>query len=478
VSTTPFVAVLAVVAGIVGAERTTLPASNLVMLLGLVALVGAWFALGRIARVALVALGLVIVSAVAMTRALEGQRASPLASAIARHASATLRGTLVEDPDGPAYTVSALVRVETGGTHRTLRLQAGGDEAMVLRVLDAGDRVVVRGRLGPLRSGVFDERARWRHAVGRLDDASVDDFAPPRGLLAIANVVRGHVLRGLRSLPPTQRALTAGFLLGDTRDIPPEIEHDYRDAGLSHLLAVSGENVAFVLALASPLLHRMRLRSRTATALAVVLVFAAMTRFEPSVLRASAMATIGLLASFVGRPAAAGRVLAYAAIVLLVADPFLLHSVGFLLSCGSSAGIALTNGWFRRVLPGPRFLREPLAVSLAAQLGVLPILLWIYGSLPVVTPIANLFAAPAAEFLGVWGFVAALISGWVPRLGSLLHEPTALLANWVSTVANVGAGVDAQLDRRGTLALVAIGAAIASVACARGRRPVPDAAPR
>jgi competence protein ComEC len=152
--------------------------------------------------------------------------------------------------------------------------------------------------------------------------------------------------------------------------------------------------------------------------------------------------------------------------------------VGFLLSCGASAGIALTHRWVARVLPGPRLIREPLAVSLAAQLGVLPILLWVFGSFPVVTPITNLFAAPAAEILGVWGFVAAIIAGWFPRLGPLLHQPTALLADWISTVARVGAAIPAELDVRATFALVAIGAAVASVACRRACEPVSDAEAR
>ncbi len=212
-----------------------------------------------------------------------------------------------------------------------------------LRVVEAGDRVVLQGRLAALGSGAYDDRARWRHAVAALDDAQVVGLARPRGLLAVADAIRSVILRGTRSLPPTPRALVAGFLLGDTRGIPTAVIDEYRASGLSHLLAVSGENVAFVMALAAPLLRRLRLGTRTATALAIVLVFAAMTRFEPSVLRASAMAAITLLATLSGRPASSVRVLVYAVIVLLLVDPFLLHSVAFALSCGASAGIALLS---------------------------------------------------------------------------------------------------------------------------------------
>jgi competence protein ComEC len=340
--------------------------------------------------------------------------------------------------------------------------------------------VRVTGRLSELRHTNTDERARWRHAVARLDQARVDRLGSPTGLLAIADGFRNVVLRGTSSLAPTQRALVAGFLLGDTRGLPSDIESAYRDSGLTHLLAVSGENVAFVLALVGPLLRRLSLAARTGVALTVILVFATMTRFEPSVLRASAMAAIALLAAFTGRPASRGRVLAFAVIVLLLVDPFLVHSVGFLLSCGASAGIAFAEPAIARRLPGPRFVREPLAVSIAAQLGVLPVLLVAFGTFPLVTPLANLFAAPAAEALGVYGFVASAISGVAPRLGPMLQQPTAVLVTWVTVVARAGAAVPLHLDRRASLAWISIAAGVASIICVRARRSaaVSDASPR
>ena len=336
-----------------------------------------------------------------------------------------------------------------GGAHRILLATASGDDAMPLRGLEAGDRVVLSGRLAPLRTSGFDDRVRWQHAIARLDDVRVSALASPTGLLAVANAARDRVVRGTRALAPTPRALTAGFLLGDTRAIPAEVTGQFRDSGLSHLLAVSGENVAFVLALVGPVLRRLRLGSRTAVALGVIVVFAAMTRFEPSVLRASAMAAIALLSHLAGRPVPTLRILAYAVIVLLVGDPFLLHSVGFALSCAASAGIALGSPRLAAWLRGPRLVRDPLAVTLAAQAGVLPVELWAFGRFPIVTPMTNLAAAPVAELLGVYGMVASLAAGTVPRLGPLLQQPTTWLVGWVALVAHVGAAVPLQLDTRG-----------------------------
>jgi len=473
----PLVALAGLVAGILGAGRVPAAGSTIAIALGASALAAAFFT-ERTGRVVLAAVALAAIGAGMTARATDGLVHSPLSMPIERRAVTTLHGVVTSDPSGPSYAVSALVRVAVTGGHRTLLASANGDDASRLRVLQAGDNVVVRGRLVPLGHAGFEQLARWRHAVGRIDEVTIEGFSRPRGALALADNARDEIVRGTNALAPTPRALTAGFLLGDTRNLAPDVVTAYRDAGLSHLLAVSGENVAFVLALFGPLLRRLPLGARTLLAAIVILVFATMTRFEPSVLRASAMAALALLGALAGRPASRVRVLALAVIVLLTCDPFLLHSVAFLLSCGASAGIALLEPAIARRLPGPRLVREPLAVSLAAQIGVLPVLLVAFGEFPLVTPIANLLAAPAAELLGVYGMLASAVAGFVPTLGPLLQEPTALLVAWITLVARGGAAVPLRLGTRGALAALAILAAAASLRCLRAGRPVPDAAPR
>jgi competence protein ComEC len=361
--------------------------------------------------------------------------------------------------------------VPVAGGHRTLFVVATSDDALRLRVLEAGDRVVLSGRLGPLHPTRFERRARWRHAIGRLDHVEVLGLEPAQGAVRVANGLRDVVLRGTAPLAPTPRALLAGFLLGDTRAVPDDVVTAYRDSGLSHLLAVSGENVAFTLALFGPLLRRLSLGPRTIAAMAIVLLFATMTRFEPSVLRASALAIVALGSSFVGRPASGVRALTLAIIALLLLDPFLLHSVAFWLSCGASAGIALFAGPLRDRLPGPLWLRAPLAVSLAAQVGVTPVLLATFGKVPVVTPFANLLAAPAAEAVGVYGMLASAVGGVAPPLAPLLQQPSGALIAWVTAVARAGASVGLELDRRSALLVLAVGcAAGATVVLRRSRR--------
>lgn len=466
----PYWALGALIAGIATGERIepsdAVPFLAVAIVLAVVASVGAR---GRM-RVALMLIAVALLGSALTQRALHGLVQWPLAAAVTRRADATLSGSLVDDPDGTRFSTRALIRIDQArlahsGWHdaggRTVLVVANGDAASRLALLDAGDHVELRGWLRPLEG--YDERYRWRHVVARFDAGSMVAFRSPTGPAArVANALRGVVLRGNASLPPTERALVAGFLLGDTRALPDDVVLSFRNAGLSHLLAVSGENVAFALALVGPALRRMPRTARLVSTLLVLAVFGAMTRWEPSVLRASAMAACSVASIHLGRPARAIRTLAIAVTALLVFDPFLLHSVGFQLSCGASLGIALLGPGIAARLRGPAWFREGLATTTAAQLGVAPVLLPVFGSMPIVALPANLLAVPVAGPLTVWGLAAGAVSGVIGRAGrgltTMLLLPTRLMADGVLGVADAAGRVPLAIDLRAALALTAIGA--------------------
>jgi competence protein ComEC len=366
-------------------------------------------------------------------------------------------------------------------------VEATSDAASRLALLEAGDHVRLQGRLEPLEG--YDERFRWNHAVGRLEASAIIDFgASGSALMSLANGLRAMVLRGTATLPTTERGLVAGFLLGDTRGLPSSVLGQFRDAGLSHLLAVSGENVAFVLALIGPLRRRVPRRARLLLTLAVLAAFGAMTRWEPSVLRAEAMAAVAVLAVHLGRPTRALRTLAIAAGILVAADPFLVHSVGFGLSCGASAGIAGFGPPLAARLRGPEWLREGLSTTIAAQVAVAPVLLTIFGSIPLITVPANLVAGPLVGPLTMWGLGAGVLGGFlgtgrgagagagVGAVARLVQEPTRLLADAILGVADAASRVPVAVDARAAVALGAGGGIVALTGWVRRRRRLgPDA---
>jgi competence protein ComEC len=411
-----------------------------------------------------------LLAGASMQRALDGLEHSPLTAPRDARAAATIAATLVEDPDGTQYSAKVLARVRRLDGHdagsRIVLVTAGGDAASRLRLLETGDEVDLSGWLQPL-SG-YDTRLRWRHAAARFDAVELLGFeAAGSPLHRSANALRDRVLAGGRHLPATERALLAGFLLGDTRGLPRDTEEQFRAAGLTHLLAVSGANVAFVLALTRPLLRRLSLRIQLVTGLSVLVVFGTMTRWEPSVLRACTMAACSMAALYLGRPTAGLRILALAVVALVLVDPFLLHSVGFLLSCGASAGIVLLAAPIAARLRGPSWLREPLAVTLAAQIGVAPVLIPVFGSIPLAALPANLVAVPLAGPLTVSGFAGGLagaaVEPWWPDLAAALQTPAGFLATVMLQIASVFSRFPVEVDGRAALAIVA-GAALLGAA--------------
>jgi len=303
-----------------------------------------------------------------------------------------------------------------------------------------GEGLVVRGRIGPLPDAVRD-RLNRRHVVGRLDVEDAAAGRPAGAVHRFANAIRRTLDLGAAPLGEA-RPLFLGMVVGDDRGQSEVVAADFRAAGLTHLLAVSGQNVAFVLVLAGPLLRSCGLRTRWGLTLGLIAAFALLTRFEPSVLRASAMAAVACTASTVGRPASRVRILSLAVTAVLLLDPFLVRSVGFLLSVGASAGIVLLARPLAGRIPGPRWLADLVGVTLAAQVGVAPVLLPVFGGLPLASIPANVLAVPVAGPLMVWGLTAGMAAGVLgPPVDAVLHLPTGLLVGWVAGVARWAGGL-------------------------------------
>ncbi len=367
--------------------------------------------------------------------------------------------TVRRDPDA----VAGAVRVDLDLGGRRFDAWARGPAAGRIGDLATGDRAWVQGRIEPGRPPRY---LQVRHLVARLtvDDVGATRLAGPP--YSWANGVRDLLRRGVEHLPLSSRTLFAGFVLGDDRGQPPEVASDFRGAGLTHLLVVSGQNVAFVLLAAAPVLVRLRPPVRLLATLAVLGSFALLTRFEPSVLRATAMAAVATLAVVSGRPASGVRTLSLAVTGVLLVDPLLVGSLGFGLSVAASAGIVVLARPLAAFLPGPRWLALPLAVTLAAQLAVAPLLVPVTGGLPLATVPANLVAEPMAAVVVVWGMTAGLVAGVVGGdAAAWLHVPTGLALGAVAWVARVAASAplgDVGLAAALTAGLLGVAAVLAS----------------
>ncbi len=341
-------------------------------------------------------------------------------------------GTVVDDPrTGPAGHWF-LLNPEYLVMHRELS-PWDGPRLLVRTELDpgvaAGERVVAAGRL-VARSGT----ARGDVYAGRLTARRVDKLDAAGGLFGAANLLRGLVegrLSGVRNRPAA--ALVSGFLIGDVRELPTADAGALRRAGLSHFVAVSGSNVALFLMLWWVVIGPLGFGPvrRAVLGTAGLALFVLVTRWEPSVLRAAVMAGVVLVARAAGWSIGPWTALGGGVAVLVLVSGDLVAEVGFQLSVAATGGVIAGAG----VRPFPRFPRtgSALMATISAQLAVAPILLVHFGTLPLLSPLTNLLAAPLVVLSTTMGGLGVL-SGFGP-----LAEGATIVADLVLRIARSAA---------------------------------------
>lgn len=257
-----------------------------------------------------------------------------------------------------------------------------------------------------------------------------------------------------------------GLLIGDDREQSTEMITAFRGAGLSHLTAVSGQNVAYLLAIAAPLLVRVQSRWRLVATVFLLGWFVVLTRAEPSVIRATTMAAFSAYGIARGRDVPPLRILAIALGALLLIDPLIAWSVGFWMSGCATAGLIVLTPVIAKVLPGPSWLIGALSTTLGAQLGVMPITLFVFGSAPIVAIATNLLAVPIAGAIMLVGLPMGLIVGLLSEVSLLsplcdvLMLPITFAVRWVWWVAVVGQEVQPGGLVNAILWLIVVGVAI------------------
>lgn len=270
-------------------------------------------------------------------------------------------------------------------------------------------------------------------------------LGPPSAVQRGAERVRARLRAAVARLPPDQRGVLPGMVVGDTSRLDPALAEDFRTAGLTHLLVVSGANLAIVTGAVLGLCRLLGLGRRRAPPVAVLalVVFVVIARPEPSVLRAAVMGLIGLLALFTGRSRQGLPALAAAVLLLVLVDPELARSYGFALSVLATAGLlVLAPPWRERLagrLPGP--IADALAVAAAAEVAVAPVLVMLSGEVGVVSVAANLLAAPAVAPATLLGALAAVTAPVCLPLARVIAWPAGLSTGWIIRVARTAAAL-------------------------------------
>jgi len=339
---------------------------------------------------------------------------------------------------------ATLAAAEAGG----MRWRGGGRVLLIApaggwSTLLPGQRVTADGLLAPSAGADLTVAVlRVRGAPAQIGAASWWQTG--------AGTLRDGLRAAAAVLPPASAGLLPGLAIGDTRGLPAEVEDDFRAAGLSHLTAVSGSNLAIVVGALLGLLRLVRADPRLAAGLGVAasVGFVVLARPSPSVLRAAVMGGVALLALALGRGRSAVPALAAAVLGLLFTDPALAADPGFALSVLATAALILiAPGWAaalrrRGVPPG---VAEALAVPAAACMATAPVIAGLSGGVSLVTVVANLLAVPAVAPATVLGVVAALVSPVSPTAAQLCARLAGPAAGWLVAVADRAAAVPIAL---------------------------------
>ncbi|MDX6600960.1 MAG: competence protein ComEC [Solirubrobacterales bacterium] len=258
--------------------------------------------------------------------------------------------------------------------------------------------------------------------------------------------IRGRAEAALgRGMPPREAALARGFVLGEDERIDAATVEDFRRAGLSHLLAVSGQNIALLALLAMPVLAAlgMPLRARLVWILAAIAVYVPLAGGGPSIVRAGVMGALGVLATLAGRRTSRLYALGIAAVVTLAIDPGIGSDVGWQLSFAAVLGILAIAAPLRAAIAGRVGWRgwrgavaEGAAVTIAATLSTAPLIAFHFGALSTTTLFANLLALPAVA-PAMWLGMLVSIGGQVP--GFPAAAPNAVAALLLAYIAQVAA---------------------------------------
>lgn len=378
---------------------------------GAFALWGAWVRRARSA-----ALGLIAVAG-ALIGSAEARHASACAARLATAAELTL---LLEDDARPGAVVP--------GRARTGRCEARALVAVVGGRASGGDRVRARGLFVPGARGGFVRHARLGPVVGRSR------------LVALRTGARRAIDLAFAADAPLARAL----LIADTRTLAPELRDRFADAGLVHMLSISGLHVAIVGAALQLVLLAARLprRAAAAAALAATALYVAIIGAPAPAVRAGAMLGMATLGQLAQRPTSPWAPVAVGALIPLLLDPGTVRDLGFQLSVVGVAGLVASGALARRVL-APRCsgwrltVGRELTASVVAAVVSLPLVAWSFGRVSLVAPLANLVAGPVVAVLQPTLFLA------------LLCAPAPGVARFVAGAAHP---LLAALDRVATLA--------------------------
>lgn len=254
-------------------------------------------------------------------------------------------------------------------------------------------------------------------------------------LLNVRNWFSGKVRE---NLPEEESRLGLAYLLGMKNGLSDEMAEVLRVVGLSHLVVASGTHLSIIVEFMKKIFCKISRFAGLFFSLLLILGFAGMIGWTASITRAALVTIFSLLAWYVGRKFTAGRLLIFVMAITLMLDPMFIFNVGWLLSFGAYAGITILRPRLVRLLyekKKPPGVSEIILVTVAATTACAPILLYFFGSISIISLLANLLILPTMPIVMGLTFLTGVTSFW-PFLAGLVGKVTGLLLDFHLFVMN------------------------------------------
>ena len=239
---------------------------------------------------------------------------------------------------------------------------------------------------------------------------------------AVMNMAQNRFMDAINRLfPEPQASFEAGLLIGARKGIPDDLIIKFNITGLTHIIAISGYNITIIVVFFAWLFAGLPRKAGFVITIGAIILFTLFVGASPSVVRASIMGILGLLALNYGRQSSVHLTILWTAFFMILWNPKILWwDAGFQLSFAAVLGLVYVAPLFERFfdkLPKTFGLREALQMTLSAQVMALPIIVYNFGRLSLIAPIANLLVVFAIPPAMLFGFLAVILSFFSTVLG-------------------------------------------------------------
>lgn len=341
--------------------------------------------------------------------------------------------------------------------------------------LDYGNRVDVRGILSiPKAFEDFDYEAylqmRNIDALLQVHTTSVLRTGSANPIMALLIKLRAHFEGTIaRIIPEPAAALLTGLLTGSRTNLPQNVQDDFRTAGLTHIVAISGSNITIIVQLLGTLLFFLPIRFRLIPSVIGIALFTLFVGASASVVRAAIMGSIGLLALHSGRLYHARLAILWTAFGMTLWNPLQLwHDAGFQLSFFAVIGLTECMPVLQKYLskiPATLGLKDALLATLSAQITTIPLSAMLFQQVSLIAPISNIFVAPLIPPAMLIGFIATLLGFIHPILSFLPSALATALLELIILISRLSATIPFAAITMGKLHGGLLALSYACIAC-------------